>query len=323
MQMQHSDLLRALLLTRANCAFVDIGSDRGVVVPTMHTALFALVLDGRAQVGMSGEPMHWLDRGGYALVLRRPRLCIVPSADAGTTSTNFFARRHDHDSPPTIRVGSGNPAARLLIAGFDTTPAHPLLSTLPRCVVPPAASRTEVEAIVGTILRQKDRAGASAVLGALVEYLFLATVQWAGTRLDAGAGAYRSSGGTFVPFICNIIDRSLEKRWTLALLAAAVGVSRSTLAATFTREMGMPPMAYLAQQRMLRAAELLRLGTPSGQVAWLIGFTSPAAFSRAFARHHGIAPTAFLREHGAQRADATGDYSHWATFLQDDPGRWA
>ncbi|HJZ20702.1 MAG TPA: helix-turn-helix transcriptional regulator, partial [Bradyrhizobium sp.] len=57
-----------------------------------------------------------------------------------------------------------------------------------------------------------------------------------------------------------------------------------------------PPMQYLAAQRMLRAAELLR--TPDvaiSEIAFMVGYDSEIAFARGFKRLHGQGPGAYRR----------------------------
>jgi AraC-like DNA-binding protein len=55
---------------------------------------------------------------------------------------------------------------------------------------------------------------------------------------------------------------------------------------------GRPPMHYLTAWRMQLATRLLADGTPKVKtVAEAVGYDSEAAFSRAFKKHVGIAPT--------------------------------
>jgi transcriptional regulator GlxA family with amidase domain len=93
-----------------------------------------------------------------------------------------------------------------------------------------------------------------------------------------------------------LIRDKLAEHWSVAELASRVGMSRSAFAAAFTREMEVPPMQYLAAQRMLRAAELLK--TPDiaiPEIAFLIGYDSDIAFTRGFKRHYGAGPGAYRR----------------------------
>jgi AraC-like DNA-binding protein len=53
---------------------------------------------------------------------------------------------------------------------------------------------------------------------------------------------------------------------------------------------GEPPLQYLARWRMTRAEQLLREGASVARVAEQVGYASPVAFSKAFARLRGMGP---------------------------------
>ena len=92
------------------------------------------------------------------------------------------------------------------------------------------------------------------------------------------------------------IHKDLARDWTVQSLAAEIGMSRSALAAHFTRKVGETPLEYVRRWRMWRAAEWLRRGDKSlGEVASLVGYTSEAAFSNSFERVHGVRPGRFKR----------------------------
>ena len=88
-----------------------------------------------------------------------------------------------------------------------------------------------------------------------------------------------------------LLTSDIAKRWTVELLARAVGLSRPVLAERFLRVLGLSPMRYLSQQRMQVAAALL-LGTDASlaEVAARIGYQSEFAFNRAFKRHFQVPP---------------------------------
>ena len=82
--------------------------------------------------------------------------------------------------------------------------------------------------------------------------------------------------------------------WTVASLAAEVGVSRAALGRRFTELVGEPPMKFLTGWRLALAADLLREpGNTIGAVAAQVGYSSPFALSAAFKRERGVSP----REH--------------------------
>ena len=90
------------------------------------------------------------------------------------------------------------------------------------------------------------------------------------------------------------IDRELGEEITLDGLASAAGVSRTILAERFAAAFDESPMRYVARQRMRRAAERLKAsGETIAQVGFDVGFSSEAAFNRAFKREFGSPPAAW------------------------------
>lgn len=108
------------------------------------------------------------------------------------------------------------------------------------------------------------------------------------------------------PRIARAIQRlrsKLADPWTVAALAKAAGLSRAAFARRFLAELGVPPLRYLAELRMERAARLLAEGDASlAHIAAEIGYESEFAFSRAFKRHTGEAPGVYRRRRRAERA---------------------
>ncbi len=85
--------------------------------------------------------------------------------------------------------------------------------------------------------------------------------------------------------------------WSVEKLAANVGLSRSAFSARFTMTVGQAPMQYLARWRLRKASALLRDGNCDlTTIARRTGYGSSAAFSKAFAREHAMAPGAFRRQ---------------------------
>jgi len=86
------------------------------------------------------------------------------------------------------------------------------------------------------------------------------------------------------------IHREPARRWTVAALAAEVGMSRSGFAARFGKLVGDGPIEYLTRWRMLLARRSLSRGEPVGAVARSLGYESESAFSTAYKRVMGNTP---------------------------------
>lgn len=88
--------------------------------------------------------------------------------------------------------------------------------------------------------------------------------------------------------------------WTVAQLAAQAHISRSAFAERFQATLGIPPLRYVTELRMRLASQWLsQRGLPIEAVALQLGYTSQAAFSRAFKRITGLPPGA-SRQQAAQ-----------------------
>lgn len=77
-------------------------------------------------------------------------------------------------------------------------------------------------------------------------------------------------------------------------LAVRAGLSVSRFAHLFREQVGLSPMAYHEQQRVLRACdELLMTGRPVAAIAAGLGYEDPAYFARVFKKHMGQTPRAY------------------------------
>ena len=93
-----------------------------------------------------------------------------------------------------------------------------------------------------------------------------------------------------------------EHPWTVSELAHEAAVSRSLLDQRFRDVLGLSPIRYLTEWRMHIAADLLAsTDLTVAQVARRTGYDSQEAFSRAFKRRMGSAPSTW-RDNRTQKA---------------------
>ncbi len=117
--------------------------------------------------------------------------------------------------------------------------------------------------------------------------------------------AEHPAGGT--GWLFGIVDKHLgaalgaihadpAQPWTLQTLAERASMSRSTFALRFRETVGMAPIEYLTQWRMLLAGERLTHGSDSlASIAAGLGYESESAFSTAFKRVMGCTPRRYER----------------------------
>lgn len=92
---------------------------------------------------------------------------------------------------------------------------------------------------------------------------------------------------------------NLDRRVTLDELAAVARLSPFHFARAFAKSVGMPPYRYQQNLRMERACELLaRSEMRVIDIALAVGYESPQALARVFARQHGMTPSEWRRRHG-------------------------
>jgi AraC-like DNA-binding protein len=149
----------------------------------------------------------------------------------------------------------------------------------------------------------KDQLGQQAVLDRLLDLLLVSTLRAWFDRPDAmPPGWYRAQSDPVVGRALLLIQHNPDRPWTLASLAAAVGMSRAGLARRFGNLVGEPPMTFLTTWRLALAADLLSETSDTlDHIARQVGYSNAFALSAAFRRERGMSP----REHRLASAPRT------------------
>lgn len=133
----------------------------------------------------------------------------------------------------------------------------------------------------------------------------------------AGAGGGElpdERGGTHQAVLraARLLEDEPARPWTLAELAVAVNLAPSYLVRLFAREVGLPPLAYLARLRAERAAGLLiETDLSIAAIGDRVGWPDPNYMSRRFRACFGQSPSEYRRVltssglsgHGAARLE--------------------
>ena len=143
-----------------------------------------------------------------------------------------------------------------------------------------------------------ETVGSQAMLAKLSEALFVDTLRrYVASLPDQQPGWLAGARDPVVGKSLALFHSDVQHPWTIATLAAAVGISRSALVERFTRYLSQPPMTYLMRWRLQLAARSL-VGTSKGvaEIAAEVGYESEAAFNRAFKREFQLPPARYRRE---------------------------
>jgi AraC-like DNA-binding protein len=140
-----------------------------------------------------------------------------------------------------------------------------------------------------------DEPGQQAVLDRLFDLLLVSVLRAWFSRPEAHAPAwYRAHQDPIVGHALRLLHENLAHPWTVASLAAETGLSRSALARCFTDRVGVPPMTYLKEWRLARAADLLLDPDHTlDSIARRVGYSDGSTLSTIFKGARGVSPQQF------------------------------
>jgi transcriptional regulator GlxA family with amidase domain len=90
----------------------------------------------------------------------------------------------------------------------------------------------------------------------------------------------------------NHIHKNLDQPISVQGLAEMVHMGQTSFYENFKKVMHMSPLKYAKSVKLDRAQMLIREGKKANEAAYLVGYNSPAQFSREYTRHFGFAPSA-------------------------------
>ncbi|AQZ62374.1 Transcriptional regulator, AraC family [[Actinomadura] parvosata subsp. kistnae] len=276
----------------------------------------AATLGGRAVIRLADGPPTRLCPGDIALITAPGGYTI---ADDPATPPQYVIRDgrkflptgapvDDVPAPAPrtfgTRLSGAGPGATVMLRGaYDLRGdvASRLLELLPPLAVVPAGPRTRVTLDLLSTEAASGEPGQDAVLARLLDLVLVIALRAWCTRPEATPPAwYRALSDPAIGEALRLLHEEPAHRWTVASLAAKVGLSRAAFAQRFTALVGRPPLGYLTDWRMTLAADLLRDPRRSvASVAREVGYGDSFAFSVAFKRARGRTPSE------AQRSSTT------------------
>lgn len=232
---------------------------------------------------------------GNVLVINGTRSLILASDPALITEAVTTTLVQDESG--VYRLGQGDDFTMLggMIA-VDSRRQPLLLDGLPPLIhidagAPDAAGLGWLLGQIVQEMGEVSKPGKSIILAELAQLLFVQALRaYLASAPEGDAGWIKGLGDKRLAPALGCIHAEPSRAWSLEDLARAAGMSRTSFAVRFREVMGMPPLTYLTNWRMLLAERALRSGASIAQVADDIGYTSESAFSNAFKRTMGVAP---------------------------------
>lgn len=241
---------------------------KNAVVPNLFAASAALPLAafGLPDLDTSGGGLAYFPHGTpegflYALALDQPEGLFAAYVDIG---------------------GEGNPVAQ----------------ALPKVVAARVQGDSALKAVGDLLLEEAvdRRCGGGAVLDRLCEVLVIRLLRHAISAGEAEVGLLAGLAHRGLCPAIVAIHEHPEHDWHLESLAELAAMSRTQFAKTFREVVGTTPGGYLSVWRLTLAQLELTRGASLKSVSGRVGFSSPAALSRAFARHFGYSPRRVMRK---------------------------
>lgn len=268
----------------------DLTTTWPVQLSVLNTAAYHLVEKGGCwlQIDGSREALE-LERGDLVVVSNTPRYQLLVKPPAGLQAG--------------WRVSEGGGGAAQLIYGefrSEHNIATPIFSLLPPLII---IRNHDGQPIywLATALRgieseaRARRPGYEAVVSRLMDILFIMVLRSWIDQHSVGGGWLGALYDPQLGKALNAIHGQPEQAWTLDKLAQVVAMSRSVFSERFKSMVGEPPMKYLTRWRIQLATTWLSDddNLTIEQVAARLGYTSSFAFSKAFKRVTGSAPTTY------------------------------
>ena len=259
---------------------------------------FHIAISGDCFVGASDD---------NGVRVRQNEVIMLPGGNP-----HWIADKPGRKLVPSERAGKacelGNPLfqhgeiTNRLICGlvrFEQASSHPILDSLPdilhfQGLTPKAPIWQTVNLIDAEMQRTKGRG--NSIIDRLTEVLFIQLLNHHINESKAPVGFLAALGDRRIHRALTLIHAQPEFDWSLSSLGERIGMSRATLVRHFQDAVGVAPMKYIMNWRILKAYSLIKYtSTPMEQIADSVGFASARTLGRAFQRHYDCTPSELRR----------------------------
>lgn len=297
-----SELLSSLRLTGVQYHRIQTGPRFGFGFRGRPgEVFFYYVAVGSVMLRTTEGSLHRIDAGQAVFMPRGCDHALLSASDAAVRDVESFDAAQLGDVVRNVDTcPSNDPVPGIVLfhgrMTMDLGGMHGLGPLMPALMVIDAAARPASDlALILQAMKAEicsGRIGFAAMLARLAEVAAAMMVRaWIEHGSDDASGLIAALRDPRLSKAVLALHRDPCRNWSLAELAAECNVSRSAFAQRFHATIALTPLRYATEMKMGLARQWLaqdRLAI--GTVAERLGYTSQAAFSRAFKRITGQSP---------------------------------
>lgn len=295
------DILRVIRLRGSVYFNACFCSPWGMSIEPGAKAAFHVIVRGTAWLTMIGQRDHLkLNAGDVVLFPRGTAHKITEQPDSQCLPGEIVVDAYRSGQP--LFGGAGENCN--VVCGyteFDRSLSHPFLDNLPELIHVTAELRSKyhwLDSVIQQIVFESEtkNPGSDVLVDRFTEILFIQVIRSHAEMLGLEKSYWSALNDPQLSKALSLIHDNAERDWTVEMLASEVGMSRSAFYGRFNDFVGMPPMKYLFEWRMIQA-KLKIEGTqkPLSVVAEEVGYQSDSAFQKAFKRFFNFTPASLRK----------------------------
>jgi AraC-like DNA-binding protein len=297
-----NELLRSMRLSGVQYRRIQAGPVFGVSFAAKPGhAYFHFLAAGCATLRLEDGSLYELSAGNAVFIAHGGAHALVSSPQACVQDITDFDAAPLGDSVCAVNASPETPSCTLLFSAcmaFELDSLQGLGSLMPALMLIDAGGQRYpgLMPILAVMEREVSsaRIGYAGILARLADVVAAMIVRgWVECACGNASGLVAALRDPRLAGALLALHQQPGRDWSVAELAAHCHTSRSVFADRFQATLGIPPLRYVTELRMRLAAQWLTLERlPIEAVALRLGYTSQAAFSRAYKRITGQPPGA-------------------------------